>query len=439
MITSTAPTFNAYQESPVKSIIIPALLAASISLSSIALAEREGPPRPGRMSMFKEGTSVFNNEISPLYDELNRQCVGDPSHKWLEKLAAIDASIAKLAKPDDKKQLVDYMAVLRPWLEDKVKNVPDVGTWADAKAAVSALIAFSKVAPPPIGETTAELKPMIAYSNKQRALMAKSSTALSYAQTKVFGCEEFLGKPADLFPISATLGKNMQSIEAALTEKARDLGQKVFEPLRGHMETLTTIKTPTTWDEQVSQIRATFAGLALAKDIVANDELYLALGAYESTQYGADQAVLDAKKVVAQFGPAVVKMLDDVSFPSQTKKDALRESVAKEDLKGRKVLHGPLASATKGGREYHENENLRTWVVVLETSWVYAVVKPETWTRPVPDGIAISDLCEIRSFYLSRFTKGPPSYKSKINKWSGPEDFVAPILCKNAKRVSKLK
>ena len=125
------------------------------------------------MKMFKDGTQLFNNEISPLYDALNRQCVADPSHKWLEQLAAIDASIAKLAKPDDKRQLVEYMAVLRPWVENKVKNVPGVGTWADAQAAVQAMLALAKVAPPPVGTSSAELKAMIAYAVKQRTITAK--------------------------------------------------------------------------------------------------------------------------------------------------------------------------------------------------------------------------------------------------------------------------
>ena len=418
------------------------VLIASVLLSSVAYAEREKPPRPDRgMSMYKEGTQVFNREISPYFDTLTRECLGDPSQKWLERLADLDAKSAKVAKPEDRQQLVAYLAVLRPWVVDKIKNVPDVGTWADAKAAVQAMIAFSKVAPPPIGSSDAELRAMIAYSIKERAVVDKASKALSYAQNKLSGCEEFLGKPADLFPVSGTLTTNLGAVEEALTERARELALKKYEPLRNVASDLAAVKAATSWDGQMKQMNAAFEGLALAKDIVANEELYLALGGYDSAQYGADAAVPEAKRVVAEFGPKIVKMLEDVSFPTNTKKDAARDAVAKKWLEGRKVLNGPLNWGNVNKETIHEVENGINYEVKRETAFAYFVVKPATWTRPAPDGIATDDLCELSYFYHGRFTKGPPSYKSKINKWStsAAERFVAPILCKNAKRISKLK
>jgi len=52
------------------------VLIASVLMSSVAFAEFEKPPLPDRgMSMYKEGTQVFNREISPYYDTLTRACL----------------------------------------------------------------------------------------------------------------------------------------------------------------------------------------------------------------------------------------------------------------------------------------------------------------------------------------------------------------------------
>jgi hypothetical protein len=417
-------------------------VVAMLLVSSVASAAPEEPPRPDdAMKMFQEGTTIFNRDISPLRDDLQRQCVGDPSQKWGARLDAIDAKIAKMAKPNDKRQLVEYMAVLRPWVETKMKLVPDVGTWADAQAVVKAMIDFAKVVPPPAGESDAEMKAMMAYTVKARSVMAKADKALGYAQTKIFACEEFLGKPADLFPVRTKINENMQSLEAGLTKYIRAIAQSKFEPLRTAMSRMKDVsKEVGSWDAHVAEVSGAFEGLAIAKDIIANEDLYLALADYDSTQYGAEWAVAEAKKLVTEFGPKIARLVEEVSFPNHATKDAAREKVMKKELAGKKVLNGPTNYGVVSKDTFTEIEGGIKYTAKRESGAAYYVVKPATWTGPVPDGIAAEDLCELRYFYLGRWMSGPPSFKPMLKKWNiGTERFVTPILCKNAKRITKLK
>jgi len=418
-------------------------LIASVMVSSVASAERDLPPRPAtRGQMYKEGTAVFNREISPFFDDLTRQCVGDPSQKWMERMADIDAKIAKVSKPDDKRILVEYMAVLRPWVEDKIKQVPGVGSWADARAAVAAKLALAKVTPPPVGTSDAELKAMIAYAVKARAATGgKASKAISYAQNTIMGCEEFLGDPRALSDAHHVIDDNMVAYDAKLTAMARDVAQTRFAPFRAAIERMhDSSKAAGSWDAQVTLVGGAFEGVALAKDIVANEAMYLALGDFDSSEQGAAAAVADAKKHLAEYGPKIAAMLEDVSFPGNTKKDPARDKVTKKAVEGQAVVHGPLNWGGITKDALTEVENGVKYPLNRESGYAYYVVKPATWTAPVPEGIAPADLCEVHSQYLGRWTKGPPSYKSKLNKWNVANDrLVAPILCKNAKRVSKLK
>ncbi len=420
-----------------KSIRIVMMLALT---ASIAHAEREEPPQES-LGMYEEGTRLYNNDFRTLRNELMRACVGDPSQKWLERLAALEAKAAKLAKAEDKQKFVAFLTKFRAWLTDKTRNVPEVGTWDDARKAVAAMRELAKVTPPKAGTSDAEIQAMIDYAVKMRSTRETAGAALSYAENQIFGCEAFLAKPSELFPIRQTLDDNMQSIEGGLTKMAREIIKDKLEPFRGAVTRMKETTAVTSWDDQVKLVAATFTVLATAKDIVANEARYLALGAYASAQYGAEQAVPDAKRAIGELGTKLATMLEEVSFPQATGKDAARLKVVKAVVAGKKILNGPALLAGPVTKEsFTEYEGGVSYVAKRETSAAYYVDKPTEWTTPVPDGVNAADLCEVHFVYLMRWTSGPPSRKKQLNNWYVENDRnLSPMLCKNAKRVSKLK
>jgi len=89
----------------------------------------------------------------------------------------------------------------------------------------------------------------------------------------------------------------------------------------------------------------------------------------------------------------------------------------------------------------HEVENGINYEVKRETATAYFVVKPEKWTRPVPDGHRrTDDLCELGYFYHGRFTKGPPSYKFEDQQVEQRpnERFITPIFSPVQERQARL-
>lgn len=109
-------------------------------------------------------------------------------------------------------------------------------------------------------------------------------------------------------------------------------------------------------------------------------------------------------------------------------------------LAGGQVLNGPAQLPGVNKETFTEYEGGRSYAARRETANMYFVVKPDASDGPVPDGVAVADLCELRSLYLMRWTSGPPARKKQLNGWYvESERLMAPILCKNAKRVTKLK
>ena len=140
------------------------------------------------------------------------------------------------------------------------------------------------------------------------------------------------------------------------------------------------------------------------------------------------------------WGPKVGTMLEDFSFPITGGKDPARDKVVASAIKGKKVLSGPSQSPGVGKDSFNEVENGIKYVAKRETAGAYYVVKPPKWDGPVPEGVQADSLCELHWVYLMRWTAGGPKRRIGLNKWYIETDHhTYPILCKNAKRISKIK
>jgi len=296
------------------------------------------------MSMYKEGTQVFNPRSLPYFDALTRECVGASFEEVAGEARRPPTKAAKVASP---RTASSSSRTSRPAAVGRGQDQerPGVGT-GDAKAGPRAH-RFSKVAPPPIGSSDAELKAMIAYSIKERTLMDKASKALSYAQTKNLACEEFLGTPATCSRCRRPSTRTWATSRKRSPEKARGPRPEEVRAVARRHEQPGRGEGTDSWDDQGQagqrRVRRPRAGEGARRQRGAVPGARLATTRRSTVRTLPWPTPRRSSRSSGRSSPSSSRTS---RFPSNTKKDAARDARREEVAEGRKVVHGPSTGGT---------------------------------------------------------------------------------------------
>ncbi|MBK9035555.1 MAG: hypothetical protein IPL61_30580 [Myxococcales bacterium] len=398
------------------------------------------PPRPKNFSLSRTGTALWNGTINPLFRELQVQCAADERNGWLGQLARLDADVAALADAKDRAAIAEYLTELRAWVVRLEAGAPGAGSWDDARAAIKAAAALAQAPLPTAVSTPTELQQAIDQGAALRATVERVSASAGYAENQLMNCGDLLGPQGDLL---RQLQDRMNAVEALVLAEVTVIERDVLKPFTNLSRDLDGLATPSTWTTHAAWVGTAVEVLDRARAIIAAAPRYAQLATFTPPRKGVstapdfDGVVAAARQRVAELSPLVTQRLAEVAYPSDRAKDPARAKLVRAAAAGT-LVNGPTFVAGTNPESWDEFDHGRTYRFKRETGWGYYVVKPATWAQPRPDGVADGALCELHMVNFQKYTAGGPSI-TKGRWYVNVDRYVTPILCANAKRISKLK
>lgn len=419
---------------------------ALVSVTSLAAAGT-APPTPRFRPHSDAAIDLFNGSILGLYNTVNGgPCPAPLVRQHLTALAAIERAQATLGDASDAAAVADWTKQMRGFLEDH-RGVPGIGDWAAVDAVVATARARARFTMPDDLTQDAALTAVIDRAVTARADADRLGQIASHVQVKLYNCDD-RGAGALLPGLQA----EVSTLDVAVFGIAERLTYDRFEPLLNDVKRMAELDV-TTWDGHARWVRMAIDQLAAARALVAMEARLVALDEFTGaapTKGAPDPrtrptAVLAvAKQLVTELPPLIAQRLPEVAFPRVTAKDRARDKVVANFLAaGDAVVFGPRYYPKNTTQSYDEDDpvdHLRH-AVVRQVGNGYVAVKPATWTRAVPDGVAPSALCELRWFNFFKYSKSGPGHTRNtwlVNVESPHLTYVGPILCTQAKRVTKL-
>lgn len=422
-----------------------ALGACALLSVSTALAG-DPPPRPGFRPQSDEGIAAYNGGVVGLYNDANLG--GCPVAKvdvYLGQLATIERGVAKVKDASDASALAAWAKEMRGFLEAH-RGVPGVGDWAAVDAAIATIRGRAPFAMPDDLTQDAALTAVIDRAVTARADVDRLGAIAGHVSRNLYNCDDH-GAGA-LLP---ELQTEVATLEVAVFKIAERLTYDRYQPLLADVARLAELDA-TSWDGHLRWVRTAVDTVAAARALVAMEPRLIALDGFtgRNTKRARDErtrpiAILElAKQQLVTLPPLIAQRLPEVAFPKVAAKDKARDKVIKSFLgTGETIAFGPRYYAKDATQSYDETDpvdHLRHAVVRVVGNG-YVAVKPASWTRTLPEGVAAGDLCELRWFNFFKYAKAGPSHKTKVwlvNLEASDHVYVGPILCAQAKRTSAL-
>jgi len=392
---------------------------------------------------------AFNNGAVDLYSAVNTyDCQIPNAATHLQAMAKADALIAKIKDPTEKAEFTTWAKDMRAYI-DALGGVPEIGDWKVAKAKYTAALAFPAFEIPDDLSSDDVLEKVIATAGDYRARLAVISKIEGQLNNKLQNCNSYFGNNGDKIRQAQT---KLGDMGTAIFKVSERMTADLFEPLIHNISQLAEVDV-TSYDGHLKWVRTAFDVVDASRKVLAAEKRVLALTAYTGidTQMSGDRDIspkaglAQSKKAIAEIQPLLAKRLAEVGIPNiKSAKDGARDKVLKGFITAPdKIAYGPIYYAKNDKESYEETDsktNLRTKVVrLVGAAWV--VVKPGTWRHATPDGVDAANLCELQSYTFYKYSKSGPGHQK--NTWlvntENPDRYYGPIMCSNAKVVSKLK
>ena len=426
--------------------IIVGVCALALATTTTAVVAGPAPPTPRFRPQANDAIDLFNGSVVDLYNGVNHgPCPVAAVGQHHAALAVVERGQARLGNAADAAAFADWTKQMRAFLEAH-RGVPGIGDWAAVDAAIASVRGRAPFAMPDDLTTDAALAAVIDRAVTARADADRLATITGHVATNLYNCDD--RGAGELLP---ALNTEVGALEVAVFKVAERLTYDRFQPLLGDVGRLAELDTAT-WDGHARWVRTAIDVVAASRAVVAMEPRLVALEAFtdRNRKQARDErtrpttVVALAKQQLVVLPPLIAQRLPEVGFPKVPAKDKARDKVIKSFLgRGETIAFGPRYYAKDATQSYDETDpvdHLRHAVVRVVGNG-YVAVKPATWSRALPEGVAADELCELRWFNFFKYAKAGPSHKTKVwlvNLEAGDHVYVGPILCKHAKRVSAL-